>query len=212
MTNSGKNSLGLKFVLAALLIGVVFVFSGQILNGINRFFVQGEVGEVIDSEERSLGLAAGAASSKNSTSVKPSSKSSTSVKPSSINSAGLQPELAQAFESARSAASKSGITLVLNSGYRTKVDQQKLLDKEIAKRGSYEAAVKWVLPPKDSAHVKGAAIDIGPAAAASWLEENGSRWGLCRRYANESWHFELIGVPGRSCPALEANAMASISP
>ena len=37
----------------------------------------------------------------------------------------------------------------------------------------------------------GDAVDLGPAAARSWLAEHGARYGLCRVYANEPWHFEL---------------------
>ena len=40
------------------------------------------------------------------------------------------------------------------------------------------------------AGVSGGAVDVGPARAATWLEEHGDRYGLCRTYKNEAWHFE----------------------
>lgn len=62
------------------------------------------------------------------------------------------------------------------------------------------AARRWVLPPDDSTHVTGRAIDVGPRAGAAWLQTNGVRWGLCRTFDNEWWHFELVAVPGTRCP------------
>lgn len=54
--------------------------------------------------------------------------------------------------------------------------------------------------------MKGQAIDVGPASGASWLEGNGVRLGLCRRYDNEPWHFErLAAAKGSSCPPREAH-------
>jgi D-alanyl-D-alanine dipeptidase len=54
--------------------------------------------------------------------------------------------------------------------------------------------------------VSGQAIDVGPRAGAQWLETNGNRWGLCRIYENEWWHFELATVPSMVCPPLRADA------
>jgi zinc D-Ala-D-Ala carboxypeptidase len=144
---------------------------------------------------------------------KPSPKPVVTVKPPAtpIDPAldGVKPELAAAFTSAKKSAAAAGLKLTINSGYRSASLQQKLLDQEIRKRGSYQAAVQWVLPPKDSAHVQGEAVDVGPTSAASWLQRNGYRWGLCRRYLNESWHFELLTSPGNVCPAMDDHARPS---
>jgi D-alanyl-D-alanine dipeptidase len=40
------------------------------------------------------------------------------------------------------------------------------------------------------------------------LEANGYRFGLCRRYENEWWHFEPLVAPGTQCPALEEYPVA----
>src|SRR5450631_955961 len=120
---------------------------------------------------------------------------------------GLQPALSLAFNRARTAALAAGLDLRVNSGLRSVAEQQRLYDEAIARYGSPEKARHWVLPPAESSHVKGLAIDVGPPAAASWLEKYGVRYGLCRRYVNEWWHFErLAPAVGQRCPALEPYA------
>ena len=42
--------------------------------------------------------------------------------------------------------------------------------------------------------------------AAAWLEKNGYKYGQCRRYENEWWHFEPVIAPGGTCPVLLADA------
>jgi LAS superfamily LD-carboxypeptidase LdcB len=120
---------------------------------------------------------------------------------------GLEPSLSLAFNQARTAALAAGLDLRVNSGLRSVAEQQRLYDEAIAKYGSPEKARRWVLPPAESSHVKGLAIDVGPPAAATWLEKYGVRYGLCRRYVNEWWHFErLAPAVGQRCPALEPYA------
>jgi LAS superfamily LD-carboxypeptidase LdcB len=63
-----------------------------------------------------------------------------------------------------------------------------------------------VSTPETSAHVAGEAVDIGPPAAAAWLTEHGARYGLCRVYRNEPWHFELRPEAiERGCPPMYDN-------
>jgi LAS superfamily LD-carboxypeptidase LdcB len=120
---------------------------------------------------------------------------------------GLAPSLAQAFTRARAAALAAGLDLRINSGFRTAAVQQRLYDDALAKYGSPATARHWVLPPAESDHVKGLAIDVAPAAGAAWLEKYGLGYGLCRRYLNEWWHFELLApAAGQRCPALEPYA------
>ncbi|MEV4237492.1 M15 family metallopeptidase [Nocardia sp. NPDC049737] len=119
---------------------------------------------------------------------------------------GLEPGLAGAYTLAENQAHAEGVALYINSGYRTPAEQQALWDDGVRTYGSPEEARRWVLPPNESTHVQGRAIDVGPQAGAQWLEANGNRWGLCRIYQNEWWHFELATAPGRACPALRADA------
>lgn len=60
--------------------------------------------------------------------------------------------------------------------------------------------------PTTSAHVSGDAVDVGPSDAAAWLTRHGARYGLCRTYDNEPWHFELRrAAVDDGCPARYAD-------
>ncbi len=103
----------------------------------------------------------------------------------------LDPELLAALRSAAERASAEGIEIQVNSGWRSKRYQKQLQRDAVAQYGSREAAARWVASPSRSAHVSGRAVDLGPFEASYWMEQHGAAFGLCRTYANESWHFEL---------------------
>jgi len=118
---------------------------------------------------------------------------------------GLGPSVARSVRLAIQAAAADGVALNVTSGWRSAERQQVLFDEAVATYGSAEQARRWVLPPQESEHVRGGAVDVGPASGAAWLHLHGVRFGLCQRYANEPWHFErLAGAKGSSCPAMEA--------
>lgn len=119
---------------------------------------------------------------------------------------GLTPALARSVRLAVEAAAADGVDLQITSGWRSAQRQAQLHAEAIEKHGSVERARQWVLPPEESEHVTGRAVDVGPEAAAAWLRSHGVRFGLCQRYANEPWHFErLAGAKGSACPPLEAH-------
>ena len=103
----------------------------------------------------------------------------------------LDPDLLRALRRAARAAVDDDVDFVVNSGWRSRSYQQRLLDDAVATYGSREEAARWVSTPDSSPHVSGDAVDIGPAAAAAWLGTYGAHYGLCRIYDNEPWHFEL---------------------
>jgi zinc D-Ala-D-Ala carboxypeptidase len=114
---------------------------------------------------------------------------------------------------AQAKARKEGINLVVTSGFRTAARQEYLFQRAIAKYGSAEEASKWVLPPDKSHHPDGIALDInypGDPDDTKWLELNGYKFGLCRVYKNEWWHFEPLVAPGETCPPLVANALTKV--
>ncbi len=113
----------------------------------------------------------------------------------------LQPDLRDAVERAAADAGKAGVEMWLTSGWRSKAYQQTLFDAAVGKYGSSDEALRHVATPENSAHVRGAAVDIGPTDADDWLIRKGARYGLCQAYANEMWHFELLTEPGGTCPA-----------
>ena len=116
--------------------------------------------------------------------------------------AGLDPALQNALDRAAADAAAEGVDVVVESGRRTPQHQQRLLDEAVAKYGSEEQAARWVARPERSAHVSGDAVDLGPAAARTWLAQRGAEYGLCPIYANEPWHFELRPeAVDHGCPA-----------
>ncbi|WP_421735910.1 M15 family metallopeptidase [Cellulomonas sp.] len=119
---------------------------------------------------------------------------------------GLDPELERRFAAAQAAAEVAGVPLTLTSGWRSAADQQAIVDDAVERYGSLEEARRWVLPPESSAHVQGTAVDVGPTEGALWLGEHGFELGLCRTYANEIWHFELLADGADACPELHADS------
>jgi hypothetical protein len=130
----------------------------------------------------------------------PGSVPSPAVPGAARSAQGLDPELERRFAAAQAAAKADGVALTLTSGWRSAADQQALVDQAIERYGSIEEARRWVLPPESSAHVQGTAIDVGPTEGALWLGEHGLELGLCRTYANEMWHFELLADGATTCP------------
>lgn len=113
----------------------------------------------------------------------------------------LDPALLTALRAAGTAATEDGIDLFITSGWRSKEYQGDLLQRAIARHGSLEKAREFVSTSEKSAHMTGNPVEIGPPDADGWLIRKGSAFGLCQKYANEMWHFELLIEPGGSCPA-----------
>jgi LAS superfamily LD-carboxypeptidase LdcB len=117
------------------------------------------------------------------------------------STSGLDPALHDALRSARTAARTDGVDIEVTSGRRSPEEQERLLRDAVVRYGSAEEAARWVATVETSPHVSGDAIDVGPAAAMSWLARHGAEHGLCQIYGNEPWHFELRpDAVGRGCP------------
>lgn len=119
---------------------------------------------------------------------------------------GVDPELMSRYQRARDDAEAEGVLLMLTSGWRSAQDQQELVDEVVAASGDPAEAHRRVLPPDVSAHVQGTAIDVGGTEGALWLGERQQEYGLCRTYANEVRHFELVGAVGDPCPEMWPDA------
>jgi hypothetical protein len=121
----------------------------------------------------------------------------------------INPQLLVRFIAASAAAEKDGQKIYIASGFRTLERQKYLFATAVKKYGSEAEAAKWVAPPYVSHHPWGLAIDVNypnEPVGAGWLEINGAKFGLCRVYENEWWHFEPVIAPGGTCPALLADA------
>lgn len=114
--------------------------------------------------------------------------------------AGLTPQLTATYTWAYRDAQRGGVPMYVNSGKRSWATQHSMWRQGVREYGSAARAQRWVLPPNRSTHVSGEAVDVGPRAGAAWLQRNGWRYGLCRTFDNEWWHFELVTLPGTPCP------------
>lgn len=93
--------------------------------------------------------------------------------------------IADQFDRMVAAAAKEGVSLRINSGYRTHAEQQALWDAN--------PNPTYVARPGTSNHEKGNAIDfVNNSGAYSWLKRNASRFGF-QNYDPEPWHYSLNG-------------------
>lgn len=115
--------------------------------------------------------------------------------------ANLDPDLLGALRRAAHDAAGGGVDIFVNSGWRSRDYQEKLLRDAIRKYGSEKEAARWVATPDTSPHVSGDAVDVGKSDATAWLSRHGADYGLCQIYRNESWHYELRPeAADRGCP------------
>jgi D-alanyl-D-alanine carboxypeptidase len=125
----------------------------------------------------------------------------------------LDQQLLNRFKAAQAAAKKDGQIIYIVSGFRSLSRQKTLFANAVRKYGSAAEASKWVAPPLISHHPWGVAIDVNypdEPVGAGWLEVHGSKFGLCRVFENEWWHFEPVIAPGWKCPALVPDATYSV--
>ena len=124
----------------------------------------------------------------------------------------LDKQVMYRFKAAQAAAAKDGQKIYIVSGFRSLSRQKTLFAQAVKKYGTAAEASKWVAPPFVSHHPWGIAIDVNypnEPVGAGWLEINGSKFGLCRVFENEWWHFEPVIAPGWKCPALVPDATFS---
>ena len=129
-----------------------------------------------------------------------------------IRPTALDKQLVYRFKAAQAAAAKDGQRIYIVSGFRSLSKQKSLYNQAIRKYRSVDEASKWVAPPLVSHHPWGIAIDVNypnEPVGAGWLEVHGSKFGLCRVFENEWWHFEPVIAPGWKCPALVPDARYS---
>jgi LAS superfamily LD-carboxypeptidase LdcB len=125
----------------------------------------------------------------------------------------LDQQLLTRFKAAQAAAKKDGQVIYIVSGFRSLSRQKTLFANAVRKYGSAAEASKWVAPALISHHPWGVAIDVNypdEPVGAGWLEIHGSKFGLCRVFENEWWHFEPVIAPGWKCPALVPDATYSV--
>lgn len=104
----------------------------------------------------------------------------------------MRPDVALAFDRMAAAARGAGLSLSINSAFRSDAEQARLF--------AQHPDPKWVAPPGTSLHRYGTELDLGPPGAYGWLARNSRRFGFIKRYAWEPWHFGF-GANPRDVPA-----------
>ena len=94
----------------------------------------------------------------------------------------MRPDVAAAFDRLAAAASADGVSLIINSGFRSDAEQAALF--------AQNPDPQWVAPPGTSLHRCATELDLGPPSAYGWLAANAGRFGFEKRYSWEPWHYE----------------------
>lgn len=134
----------------------------------------------------------------------------------SVRAVRLRKEAAEALYRMFDAASKNGVTLVANSGYRSYGDQEKIFTQHVQTMGEAKAnAISS--KPGESEHQTGLAVDLTCAemsgdlqqsfentAEGKWVQAHAQDYGFIIRfpkgaeaqtgYEYEPWHLRYVGV------------------
>lgn len=101
----------------------------------------------------------------------------------------ISTRIAKQFDAMVAAARKDGVSLRINSAYRSYAEQVVLWNQ-------YGHDTSRVARPGTSNHQSGTAIDfLNTPGSWSWLKANASRFGL-HNYPPEAWHYSLTGSSG----------------
>ncbi|HEY8810025.1 MAG TPA: D-alanyl-D-alanine carboxypeptidase family protein [Solirubrobacterales bacterium] len=114
---------------------------------------------------------------------------------------GMRPDVAVAFDRMAAAASHAGLTLVVNSGFRSDAEQAVLF--------AAHPDPTWVAPPGHSLHRCATELDLGPESAYGWLAANASRFSFVQRYSWESADFAEGATTGRTGTRGPASSLRS---
>jgi hypothetical protein len=121
----------------------------------------------------------------------------------------MRPDVARAFDRMAAAARRSGVSLLINSAFRSSAEQARLF--------AQHPDPKWVARPGQSLHRLGTELDLGPPAAYGWLRANAHRFHFKQRYAWEAWHYGYVlnagtGSVGFGADGRTGRAMPSFVP
>jgi LAS superfamily LD-carboxypeptidase LdcB len=97
----------------------------------------------------------------------------------------VMPPARDAFVNMAAAAKKAGLSLRVDSGYRSAEYQKKIIKRRLEAGEKYERIVRMVAPPGYSTHETGCAFDLVPSEAEfvktdqyRWLKENAGKFGF----------------------------------
>lgn len=105
-------------------------------------------------------------------------------------------------------AKEDGLTLTIESGYRSPGYQKKIFIRMINEGREFSDIIRYVAPPGYSQHALGTAVDFFPSnwrfaelADYKWLQENAVHFGFSETYPKnnalhypwEAWHWNYTG-------------------
>jgi hypothetical protein len=100
---------------------------------------------------------------------------------------GMRPDVAAAFDRMAAAAARAGLSLIVNSAFRSDAEQAALF--------AAHPDPTWVAPPGHSLHRCATELDLGPETAYGWLAANAGSFGFVQRYSWEAWHYGFTAGP-----------------
>ena len=119
-------------------------------------------------------------------------------------------EVVKAFEEMKAAAAKEGLTLMVNSGYRSYQDQEEIMQIYLDAYGQ-NYVDNYIAKPGFSEHQTAMSIDVASATVDtfvesdeySWMMDNAYLYGFILRYPRskeditgykcEAWHYRYVG-------------------
>ena len=99
----------------------------------------------------------------------------------------MRPDVAAAFDAMSTAAAATGVSLTINSAFRSDAEQAALF--------AANPDPTWVAPPGQSLHRCATELDLGASDSYSWLVANAGRFGFVQRYSWEAWHYGFVAGP-----------------
>jgi Transglycosylase SLT domain/D-alanyl-D-alanine carboxypeptidase/Putative Flp pilus-assembly TadE/G-like len=100
---------------------------------------------------------------------------------------GMRPDVAAAFDRMAAAAARGGVSLIVDSAFRSDAEQAALF--------AAHPDPRWVAPPGHSLHRCATELDLGPESAYGWLAAHARSFGFLQRYSWEAWHFGFVAGP-----------------
>jgi hypothetical protein len=100
---------------------------------------------------------------------------------------GMRPDVAAALDRMSAAAARAGISLIVDSAFRSDAEQAALF--------AAHPDPRWVAPPGHSLHRCATELDLGPESAYGWLAADAARFGFVQRYSWEPWHYGYAKGP-----------------
>jgi Transglycosylase SLT domain/D-alanyl-D-alanine carboxypeptidase len=112
----------------------------------------------------------------------------------------MRPDVALAFDRMAVAATADGVSLIINSAYRSDAEQAVLWARH--------PDPKWVARPGTSLHRYATELDLGPPSAYGWLAAHATTFHFLQRYSWEPWHYGYT-LNNQSHPTTASNASPS---